>query len=103
EFDGYSPIVATTIPAAPTSVAAINDAPDDVTLSWVGDPENPATSFTIEREGPADTSYVTIGQVAGSIATYDDPTVQPNTTYSYVVTATDSFGTSEPSAPIQVA
>jgi N-acetylneuraminic acid mutarotase len=103
EFDGYSPMPATAAPGVPSQLEAIGDTATDVTLAWTPDPSQPATSFTIERQGPTDSGPVIIGSVNGSISTYDDKNVLPNTTYSYAVFASNSFGFSNLSSSISIA
>jgi N-acetylneuraminic acid mutarotase/fibronectin type 3 domain-containing protein len=79
------------VPAAPTAVAATATAAG-VQLAWTADPSGASTSFTVERQGPTDAGYVVLATVTGT--TYADATAVASTTYSYVIVANDSAGTS---------
>jgi calcineurin-like phosphoesterase family protein/Big-like domain-containing protein len=81
----------TTPPSVPanlsaTTVAQTNISPGIVNLSWAASTDNVGVSgYAIYRDGSQ------VGTV-GTQTTYADQTVQPNTTYSYQVLATDAYG-----------
>ena len=80
---------ATTAPAAPTGLVATAGI-TQVTLSWT--PSTAATSYQIQRGTATGGPYTTVGISPGS--TYTDSGLTKGTTYYYVVTATNTGGTS---------
>ena len=89
-------------PLAPTGFTATAISPADVHLSWQEDPSSIVTSFTIQRQGPTDATFVTIGTTAGTAASFDDPNVLADNAYSYEVVANNSSGPSTPALPAAV-
>lgn len=63
-----------------------------VVLTWVA-PAGTVTSYAVSRGTNSGGPYSVIAPSV-SLTTYTDSTVGPQTTYYYVVTATNSFGTS---------
>lgn len=95
EADGSSArfdVIAGVAPAAPTDLVA---EPDDseVVLAWDNSPG--ATSYIIERSTTSGGPYSEIADVAQN--SFIDTGVTNGTTYYYVVLATSSEGTSDPS------
>ena len=95
EFDGSAQ--ETAAPAAPTAVAATASY-TGVALTWAGDPTTPTDTYTVQRQGPTDAAFVTLGTTAGVVTTFTDTAVAPSTTYAYQVIATNGIGTSVASA-----
>jgi hypothetical protein len=89
-------------PAAPGFAGAYASGPAEVTLAWqppIGD--NTATGYKLERASDlAFTAPITLTLSAAT--TYLDTTVAANTTYYYRLSATNSIGSSAPSAPMKV-
>ena len=79
-------------PSAPVVTAAAAS-PTSVHLSWPA--ETADGGFTISRDGTK------VGTAPSGATSYDDNGLNPSTTYTYVVTATDTFGQQTPSAPAQ--
>jgi fibronectin type 3 domain-containing protein len=86
-----------TAPAAPTGLIASTTSHVRVDLSW--NPVLGATSYSIKRSTTSGGPYTTIANGVGTIfLTYVDTGLAPNTTYYYVVTATNNLGASPISA-----
>ena len=89
-------------PATPGFAGAYASGPAEVTLAWqppLG--ANPATGYKLERAvDPAFTAPITLSLDAAT--SYLDQTVSANTTYWYRLSATNSAGTSAPSAAMKV-
>jgi hypothetical protein len=90
----------TSVPAAPTNLAATTSGASSITLTW--DPVDitsgaEARQIDIERSTDG-TTFTALATVAVSTTTYQDLTVQGPNTYYYRVFATDSFGDSPPSS-----
>jgi hypothetical protein len=90
------------VPAAPGFAGAYASGPTEVTLAWqppLG--ANPATGYKLERATDLSfTAPVTLS--LGAATTYLDTTVSANTTYYYRLSATNSIGSSAPSAAMKV-
>jgi regulation of enolase protein 1 (concanavalin A-like superfamily) len=107
EFDGIAgtiipptPPAPPVVPAPPGSVTATAASASDVHLTWAEDPTSTVTSFTIERQGPTDATFVAIGTALATATSFDDTTVLASTAYSYELIANNAGG---PSAPSDVA
>lgn len=89
---GPPPPPPTDPPATPTGLRTTSVSASQVGLAW--DAVSGATSYTVYRDGGflADTT----------VPTHTDPTVDPDTTYSYTVTANNVVGPSAPTAPLIV-
>jgi len=105
----YSPIASattpaasdTTVPTAPASLTATPASSSQVNLSWAAAADNIAvTGYRVER--CQDATCTTFSQIAatGTGTTYNDTTVDANTTYRYRVRATDAAGNLGPYSPI---
>jgi phosphatidylinositol-3-phosphatase len=77
---------------APTNLHASSVSATEVDLSWTA--ATGATSYAIQRDG--------LGAGTTSATQFADTTVSANTSYTYVVVATDAFGGSSPSAAFAV-
>ncbi len=83
-------------PLAPTAFTATAISATQVSLSWQQDAASVVSSYTIERQGPADANFVAIGTTTGTVTTLSDTNVLPATTYSYEVIANNAGGSSTP-------
>ena len=90
EFDGLAaaPVSAPAAPAMPVVVAGYAGAQ----LSWQQDPTIETDSFTVQRQGPTDAAFVTIGTTTGGVFNFNDPAAAASTTYSYQVIANNVVG-----------
>jgi parallel beta-helix repeat protein len=74
-------------PSVPTGLTTTLVTQNQVDLAWNASTDNVGvTGYTIYRGG------ATIGTVNGTTTTFQDSTVNPNTTYSYTVQAFDAAG-----------
>jgi hypothetical protein len=93
----YSAGSCTTVPSAPTGLAASSTTSSGTSLSWTGDtaPANCSiTSYTVLEDGnPIGTATST---------SYTVSSLSPSTTYSFTVEATDTDGTSAASSAVSV-
>lgn len=82
-------------PTPPGDVAATATSPTQVDVSWLASTDNNGVaSYTVLRDGAQ------VGTTNGATLAFSDLTVQPDTTYSYTVTASDAAGNvSDPSSP----
>jgi N-acetylneuraminic acid mutarotase len=85
-------------PLTPTALTATAVSATQVQLSWQQDAASVVSSYTIERQGPTDANFVVIGTTTGSVFTFNDTNVLSATTYSYEVIATNTGGSSTPTA-----
>jgi len=94
-------------PAAPANLQAVNPiangirantsgSTNTVNLTWQPKSIN-ETGFLVQREVGASGVWENVEMTGASVEAYSDNTVQPNTTYSYRVTATNTYGSSGPS------
>jgi N-acetylneuraminic acid mutarotase len=104
EFDGLAgPIVPPPPPAVPPTPAVVTATPvtsASIELAWQEDPGSTVSTFTIERQGPTDASFVTIGTAAGTATSFDDTTALASTSYSYAIIANNAGGSSNASAAV---
>ena len=74
-------------PSVPTGLATTTVAQNQVNLTWNASSDNVGvTSYTVYRNGAVR------GTVSGTTTTFQDNTVNPNTTYTYTVEAFDAAG-----------
>ena len=78
----------------PTSVSGSESTPLTVTVSW-SDQSNNETGFRIERKVQSTDTWTALGTVQNNATSYDDNTVEPQTTYNYRVIAYNSETESE--------
>ena len=78
-------------PSAPTGLAATVGS-GSVNLTWNG--AGGATSYTVKRGVASGGPYVTVGNVGSSPTSFTDSGLTNGTTYYYIVTGTNSAGTS---------
>lgn len=85
-------------PSVPTGLATTLVTQNQVNLVWNASNDNVGvTSYTVYRDGAV------LGTVNGTTTTFQDSTVNPNTTYAYRVAAFDAAtNNSGQSAPLQV-
>ncbi|HWE01725.1 MAG TPA: fibronectin type III domain-containing protein [Tepidisphaeraceae bacterium] len=82
-------------PPAPTNLQISSESPSAVVLTWTA--AAGATTYSVQRQGPADSTFVQIG--AGlTTTTYTDTDVKAGQTYQYEVLAANSSGMSPASA-----
>jgi uncharacterized ParB-like nuclease family protein len=80
-------------PSSPYGLKATADSPNAVTLTWTDNSTN-EDGFIIERSGNPATIWTEISRVDYNITGHTDPTVQPDTSYSYRVRAWNAAGAS---------
>ncbi|MEZ5498976.1 MAG: fibronectin type III domain-containing protein [Steroidobacteraceae bacterium] len=92
-----APVVDTTPPTVPASVAATKIAATTIRLTWSQsqDSESGVNGYRIYRNGSAQA----MASVAASVLSYDDDGLAPNTDYTYTVTAFDAATPANESAP----
>jgi hypothetical protein len=88
------------VPAVPTDLAAVADAPTRVHLTWT-DQSTDETAFEIERKAPG-ADFRPLATTSADIAVYDDTDVAPRTGYSYRVRAVNAIGRSAFTDPVRV-
>lgn len=88
-----------TAPAAPAFEQADGSSETEVSLAWSA-PAG-ATAYNLQREGPGQTSFVTIATGLTSTS-YVDTNVTAGSTYQYEVQATNAGGSSAFSSPAEV-
>ena len=92
---GPPPPPDTTAPSPPTSLTATAPAPNQVSLAWTGSTDDVGvTAYRLYRNGS------TTALATSTTTTFTDPTVGPNTAYSYQVTAVDAAGNESASSNI---
>lgn len=96
-----APTPPSTPPTAPVSLSGDGSSGTQIFLSWTGSAG--ATSYTVQRQGPSDSTFVTIA-TGVTVTTLTDTAVIPGDTYTYRVEALNSFGSSAftTSAPVTV-
>ena len=85
-------------PATPSGLSAVEQSDGSIQVTWAA--VSGATGYTLERsQSPTPTTFT---QVGGTISgtSYTDTDVTPGVSYSYRVTATNSAGSSTPSAVV---
>lgn len=87
---------ALTLPAAPTSVVATAVARVEIDLTWHS--VTGATGYLVRRSATTGGPYTTVGST--TTPSFADTSVNPATTYYYVVEAVDASGASAPSAQV---
>jgi hypothetical protein len=92
-MSGTATVTVASIPAAPTSLTATAVSAHQVNLAWTESSTN-ATGFNIQRSANGGTSWNQIAQLAGTVTSYSDQTVNKSKTYEYRVNAYDAAGTS---------
>jgi chitodextrinase len=107
---GYSPVATamtgsgdTTPPTAPASITATVVSTSEIDLSWAPATDNVGvTGYRLERcDGAGCTVFVKLAYPTGT--TYADTGLAPNTSYSYIVRATDAAGNLGPYSPVATA
>jgi hypothetical protein len=78
-------------PAAPSDLTAAAVSSFEIDLAWTN-PDDPSTSFQIERSDDGGTTFNVIDQTAAGATTYQDLTVSDNVTYYYKVIAVSAQG-----------
>ncbi|PYJ03506.1 MAG: hypothetical protein DME25_12050, partial [Verrucomicrobia bacterium] len=78
---------------APSGLTATPISSSQINLAWTNNAGN-ATGNIVSRSTTSGGPYTDIASVAGSATTYSNTGLAANTTYSYVVRATNSFGPS---------
>jgi parallel beta-helix repeat protein len=74
-------------PSVPTDLATTLVTQNQVDLAWIASSDNVGVaSYTVYRDG------ATVGTVNGMTITFQDTTVNPDTTYAYTVEAFDAAG-----------
>jgi fibronectin type 3 domain-containing protein len=85
---------ATTIPNAPTNLVATAVSPNQINLLWTA--STGATGYVVSRGSRSGGPYAPVGTPSGT--TFQDTGLAVDTTYYYVVQATDSGGASPDSS-----
>src|SRR5205085_1374039 len=86
------------IPAAPSGLSASTVSQTQINLSWTDNSSN-ETGFVVGRTTTSGGPYTDIATVGAGVTTYNNTTgLSANTTYYYVVRATNSGGDSANSA-----
>ncbi len=84
-------------PAAPGGLTAIAARATRIDLAWVDNSAN-ETGFAIARSTTPGGPYTTVASVGANVTSYNNTGLTANTTYYYVVHATNSVGASANSA-----
>jgi fibronectin type 3 domain-containing protein len=86
----------TTPPTAPTNLTATAVSSSQINLSWTASTDNVGvTGYQVERcQGTGCSTFALVASPAGTA--YSDPGLQPATSYSYRVLATDAAGNISP-------
>ncbi|MBI4835007.1 MAG: multicopper oxidase domain-containing protein [Planctomycetes bacterium] len=85
-------------PSAPVMLNAVANGPNEVALNWTYNSNNdPMCISIIQRTNTGPMAYTTVGRIAGSVTSFTDNTVGPDTTYTYCVYAYNNGGLSLPS------
>lgn len=80
----------TEAPATPTGLTAQATPVGSVALAWDSAPASDFGHYTVYRSSTSGGGYTAIGQTSNT--SFADSDTTPNTTYYYVVTASDTFG-----------
>ena len=93
-------VLAGTLPAAPTNLAATTA--DPIVLTWTASPDpdaaSPVLHYSIERSTDG-TNWTTLSANVGNVVTYTDNTTTAGTIYHYQVSAVTNAGTGPASTP----
>ena len=98
-LSGYSPVAsATTLapdtqpPSAPGNLTAIAVSASQINVGWIAATDNVGvTEYRLERcQGPGCTNFVKLAYPTNTM--YNDTGLAPNTSYSYIVRASDAAG-----------
>ncbi|MBX3729435.1 MAG: fibronectin type III domain-containing protein [Candidatus Sumerlaeia bacterium] len=87
----------TNVPAAPSGLAATTVSQTQINLSWTDNSSN-ETGFTIGRSTTSGGPYTDIATVGANVTTFNNTGLTANTTYYFVVRATNTGGASANSA-----
>jgi subtilisin len=98
-----TPGVTVTAPGAPTNLhVSTSKTGTSLALRWAAPTNNggsPISSYFVYRMGPGETTFTLVGLVAPNTRTYTDVAVARRSTYTYYVTAFNSYYESGPSNP----
>ena len=95
-YQDYYPIPSTgTAPAAPSNLSATTASSSQIDLGWT-DNSLDEDSFVIERSAD-ETVFSVVGTVGAGTTSYLDTNLPAETTFTYRVSASNAFGTSDPS------
>jgi hypothetical protein len=91
-----TPTASVSAPAPPQSLTAGNPKANatGILLKWtapVADGGSPIASYFVYRKGPGETTFTLIGLTNASTRTYTDTNVAHRTTYTYAVTAFNTY------------
>ena len=85
---------ASSVPTAPTNLAASSSTRGRINLTWINTGTN-ATSITVERcSGGSCTGFVAVAQLAATAQSWTDTGVKSRSTYRYRVSASNVVGKS---------
>ena len=89
------------VPAAPTGLAVRSRTHNSITLSW-DDPDRDSAvhSYQVLRQRSIFSLGVIVDDTGSSDTTFTDPTVEPNTRYTYRIKARNTAGLSAQSASV---
>src|SRR5690606_15823008 len=93
----YSYTSATTLnvaPAAPSAFTAVDVTASKIKLEWQDNADN-EEGYTLERRSSASDAYDSVAELPANTITFDEIDLQPNTTYSYRLSAYNAIGNSE--------
>ncbi len=88
----------TSVPAAPTNLSAVAVSTSQINLSW-SDASTNEISFVVARSLVSGGPYTDIATLNANSTNYSNTNLLPNTTYYFVVRATNSVGSSANSTP----
>jgi fibronectin type 3 domain-containing protein len=95
-YSDYSNVASATlpvIPPAPSNLSANAVSSSEVDLSWTDNSDN-ETEFKIERSADAGITFTEIGTVGANVTAFSDTGLNPLTTYSYRLRASNLAGDS---------
>jgi chitodextrinase len=84
----------TTPPTAPTNLTATAASPTQINLSWTASTDNVGvTGYYVQRcQGSGCANFAQVASITGNNPSYNDTGLNPATSYSYQVQATDAAG-----------
>jgi PKD repeat protein len=86
---------ASSVPTAPTNLAASSSTRARINLTWINTATTNATSITVERcTGSTCTGFAAVAQLAGTATSWTDSGVKSRSTYRYRVSASNAAGRS---------